>query len=167
MIDIRRLSPSTDVATYHQVWRWMQAQPELYEHLHGFGDFSAFIRPNFPVLDFALKVDGKLIAFAAWIYRGEKRCQFCLVTPPNVKPKVLLAALYNLQALYFLQLSFDELYIHLRPLPQYNKARRLAKRMGWTRVNDDLWTMTLTQYLDSHFSPTLCPEAILIPPRGQ
>lgn len=152
VIDIVRLKYPQDQTAYRQVWGWMQAQPDLYEHLHGFDDFKQFVSPDFEVVDFALLDNGEMIGFAAWMYQGGKRCKFCLVTPPKVKLKRLLIALRLLQASYFLQLSFNELYIHLRPLPQYDRARKLAKLMGWTRVNDDLWTMTLSDYLDSLLS---------------
>lgn len=160
MINIRRLSFPADTTDYYTVWNWMQAQPQLYEHLYGFNNFEKFIRPDFEVIDFAIEFDGELIAFAAMMYRGPKRCQFCLVTPAKPKLKSLLMGLHCLQAAYFLQLSFNELYIHLRPLPQYGQARKLARRMGWTRINDDLWQITLQEYLDNYFSQTkLCPEA--------
>jgi hypothetical protein len=151
VIDIQRLQDPFDPA-YSVAWDWMQAQPQLYEHLHGFDDFEKFVKPDFEVADFALLDDGKLIGFAAMMYRGPKRCQFCLITPPKPKMKRLLLALKCLQAAYFLQLSFNELYIHVRPLPQYNGARKLAKRMGWHKLNDDLWVMTLDHFIQDHIS---------------
>ncbi len=151
MIDIRRLQDPADPA-YALAWVWMQEQPQLYEHLHGFSNFEQFIHPNFEVIDFAIEFDGEMVAFAALMYRGPKRCQFCLVTPPKPKLKPLLLGLHCLQAAYFLQLSFNELYISLRPLPQYDRARKLAKRMGWRCLNDDLWVMTLDHFIESHIS---------------
>lgn len=151
MIDIRRLQNSADPA-YVLAWGWMREQSQLYEHLYGFDNFEQFIRPDFEVADFAIEFDGEMIAFAAFMYRGPKRCQFCLVTPSKPKLKPLLLGLHCLQAAYFLQLSFNELYIHLRPLPQYNRARKLAKRMGWHSLNDDLWVMTLDHFIESYIS---------------
>ena len=152
MIDIQRLSYPADSSTYFTVWNWMQAQPQLYEHLHGFDVFERFVRPDFEVADFAFWYDGELIAFAALMYRGSKRCQFCLVTPATPKLRPLLEGLRCLQATYFIQLGFSELYVHLRPLPQYDRARRLAKYMGWKRLNDDLWVITLDHFIQQYIS---------------
>ena len=154
-LNIRRLAYPADVATYQAVHSWMQQQSDVYGHLHGFDDFEAFVRPDFDVLDFSLEADGELIGFAAWMPRGKGICQFCLVTPPKPRVRLLLQLLWLMQRLFFEQLGYHLFYVHLRPLPQYDKARRLAKWMGWREVNHDHYEVTILDHLSylSQYEP--------------
>src|SRR5262249_21387823 len=132
---------------YRVAWQWMREQPELYAEIVGFDDFEEFASHEAEQIDFALKGDGRLIAFASMVLRGRKVCEFELITPPRPRVRSILALLRSLERAYFDALGFVALYTQYPDSPKYDRPRRLCRMFGWREPQPNYFEQTIYDYL--------------------
>jgi hypothetical protein len=126
----------------------MMHKPDLYRENLGFYEFAEFCNPKqIEVIDFAIGRDESLLAFASFILRAPKTCQFSLILPPKPDIRIILSALKELERAYFEELGFALLFAEWPEGDQYTPAKRLAERFGWRRVGESRFEFTIVEYL--------------------
>lgn len=145
---LRRLDPEVNRADYLAPWRWMGQQPELYRENHGYGNFSQFLAPPFPVVDFLMEgEDGQPAAFASLLTRKPGACQFCLIAPERPPVRAILRTLRELQRRYFEEMGGWYLFICFADGAQFERAARMVRFMRWRQTQPRYFEMTLIDYL--------------------
>jgi hypothetical protein len=145
---LRRLDPIADKHSYSQAWLWMMAKPDLYRENIGFHSFQEFCHPKqIEVIDIGIERGDDLLAFASFILRAPKTCQFSLILPPKPEVNTVLSTLGELERQYFEILGFALLYAEWPEGEQYGPAKRLAARFGWNRVGESRFEYTLVDFL--------------------
>ena len=151
MLTLKRIRYPEDRADYEAAWDWMRKQPELYGEDVGFDDFDDFILPDsLSRIEFALKQDGHLIAFAYFVLRARKVCEFGLVTPLRPRVRSILVLLRRLQRDYFENLGFIALYAQYPDDSKYDRPRRLCRMFGWHERKPNYFEYTILDFLREH-----------------
>jgi hypothetical protein len=127
---LHRINFPTDRMDYATAWSWMREQPDLYSEIIGFDSFGDFVEHPGEQIDFALKQDGELIAFASLVLKGRRSCEFELITPPRPRVRSILALLRELRDQYFEVLEFLYFFVVYPDDPRYGRPRRLCKMFG-------------------------------------
>jgi hypothetical protein len=144
---LRRLDPKMDQPDYLTAWAWMDAQPDLYRQNWGFDDFYQFIAPPFQVADFFIEDDDQPLAFASLLEHKPGIHQFCLIAPARPRVRAILRVLAELQRRFFAEMGGWYLFISLQDAPQFDRAARMARMMGWRQIQPRYFEMTLVDQL--------------------
>jgi hypothetical protein len=147
MLRLHRINYPNDWRPYEIAWGWMRQQPDLYSEVVGFYDFTDFVRHPVEQVDFALRDDGELIAFASLVPRGRKVCEFELITPPRPRVRSILRLLRELQRDYFENLGFLALFTQYPDDPKYDRPRRLCRLFGWSERKPGYFEHTIQDHL--------------------
>jgi hypothetical protein len=131
VLRLHRIQWPENRADFIDAWNWAREQPELYSEVVGYDDFSEFTHHPGEQIDFALRQDGELIAFASLVLRPHKSCEFELITPARPRVRSILALLRELQREFFETLGFVLLYVNYSDDPRYDRPRRLCRMFGW------------------------------------
>src|SRR5262245_32489087 len=147
MLRLHRLDAEATPGAYVTTWKWMRQQPDLYSEVIGFYDFTDFVRHPGEQIDFALRDDGELIAFASLVLRGRKVCEFELITPPRPRVRSILALCGELQRQYFEDLGFAVVFTQYPNDPRYDRPRRLCRMFGWRESKPNYFEYTIQDHL--------------------
>src|SRR5262245_15351832 len=135
MINVRRISYPEDREPYIQAFLWQRVNQTLYGDNIGFTDLDAFCCPGDETLDLAIEEDGALLAFCSLMLRGPKSCQAALIAPERPRVRSIIAGIQALQRAYFDDLGYYYLYVSLSDGEEFDRARKLARLLGWREVN--------------------------------
>ena len=151
MINVRRLSFPTDRTQYSQAFLWQLEQQELYGENIGFHSFDEFVRAGDKTLDLAVEEDGRLLAFCSLILQAKGCCRAAVIAPKRPRIRSILAGLRALQRAYFGELGHFYLCVCLPDGNQFDRARRIARLMGWREVNPNYFEFHLFDHLRSQY----------------
>ncbi len=146
-LKLHRINQETHRGDYWTAWEWMQEQHELYQDVVGYWDFVDFIWHPGEQIDFALKQDSELLAFASLVLRGRKVCEFELITPPRPRVRSILALLGELQRQYFEDLGFAAVFTERLDEPRSDRPRRLCRMFGWREPRPGYFEYTIHDHL--------------------
>lgn len=144
---LHRINPLEHEEDYRTAHHWMGEQTHLYSEIVGLKDFEEFVHHKVEQVDFALRNDGQLIAFASLVLRGRKVCEFELITPPRPQVRSILALLRWLQCDYFETLRFLALFTSYPDDPKYDRSRRLCRMFGWREPRPGYFEYTIYDHL--------------------
>jgi len=147
MLRLYRIDYPNHQYEYFTAHRWVRAQPDLYREIVGFDDLTDFARHPVEQIDFALREDDWMIAFASLVMRGRKVCEFELITPPRPRIRSILALLAELQRAYFEDLGFVALYTEYPDDPRFDRPRRLCRMFGWRERKSGYFEHTILDHL--------------------
>lgn len=147
MLRLYRINYPDDRRHYETAWGWMRAQHQLYSDVVGLWDCNDFMRHPGEQIDFALTDGGQLIAFASFVLRGRKICEFELITPPRPRVRSILTLLAELQRQYFEDLGFVALYTQYPDDSRFDRAKRLCRMFGWREPKPNYFEWTILDQL--------------------
>lgn len=148
MTTFRRVYPDKDQLIYTVAWMWMFQQGELYAENAGFDNFDSFCHLAFEAIDFAIEEDSRLLAFCSLILRGKGNCQAALIAPARPRIRPILSALRDLQKAYFEDLG-HYLFVSLPGDEQFDRARTIARLMGWRQISPNYFEYHLADHLEA------------------
>lgn len=150
MLRLYRLNFQANISTYWKVWKWMHQQPELYSQVVGFENFQEFVKHPGEQIDFALRENGELIAFASLVLRSRKVCEFELITPARPRVRSILTLCREWQRQYFEDLRFVALFARYPDDPRFDRPRRLCRLFGWREPTPNYFEFTIHDFLRSN-----------------
>lgn len=152
MLKLHRVNWPQDQADYVDAWHWMREQPELYSQVVGFESFGDFVEHPGEQIDFALRQDSELIAFASLVLKGRKSCEFELITPARPRVRSILALLRELRREYFETLGFTYFYAIYPDDPRYDRPRRLCRMFGLKEASRHVFEFTIFDHFQKEQS---------------
>lgn len=153
MLNLRlhRINYPEHGSDYQTAHYWMREQPDLYGDDIGFNTFGEFTHPPLDRIEFALRDDDNLIAFAYFVRRAPKICEFGLITPARPRVRSILALLEELQRQYFETLGFVALYTQYPDSTKYDRSRRLCRMFGWVERKPDYFEYTILDFIEATY----------------